>query len=202
MVASTFGLAPSTAASVFTDCPEGEWFTPYVMAAAEAGYIKGVSETEFAPNDNITREQAFTIVGRALGTEPDAAADMAFTDAASISDYAVPYVRLLVESGVVNGDENGAIRPQDSITRAESAKIIAVVYEKLNADKKDEVAPVEGEEGTGHDDAVDTDKADADKADVDAADADADADADNADADKADADKADAADADKADAAK
>lgn len=132
MVTGIFGIAPSQNASVFEDCTEDDWFTPYVVAATEAGYILGVSDTEFAPNAEITREQAFTILGRALGQTAQGEADMAFTDAASISDYAEPYVRLLVELGVVGGDENGAIRPADPISRAESAKIIAVVYGILN----------------------------------------------------------------------
>lgn len=132
MVVGVMGLEAAVAEVAFEDCTAEDWFTPYVAAAVEAGLVNGVSETEFAPNATITREQAFAIIGRAIDAEATTA--VAFTDAADIDEYAAPYVALLVELGIVNGYEDNTIRPDANITRAEAAKILAGFMDKLNAD--------------------------------------------------------------------
>ena len=132
MVVGVMGLEAAAAEVAFEDCTAEDWFTPYVAAAVEAGLVNGVSETEFAPNATITREQAFAIIGRAIDAEATTA--VAFTDAADIDEYAAPYVALLVELGIVNGYEDNTIRPDANITRAEAAKILAGFMDKLKAD--------------------------------------------------------------------
>ena len=53
----------------FVDVPESHWASGYIQAAFESAYVTGVSETMFAPDENITLEQACTIVLRAMGYE-------------------------------------------------------------------------------------------------------------------------------------
>ena len=48
----------------FTDVKKSDWYYNYVNVAYEKGWIKGVSETEFAPNDVITEEQMILILNR------------------------------------------------------------------------------------------------------------------------------------------
>ncbi len=123
MIANVFGLEATEAEVAFVDCPADAWYTPYVAAATEAGYILGVSETEFAPEALITREQACAILGRALNATSEA--ELTFADAADVDDYAKGYVAALVEMGLVNGYADGTFAPDNNITRAEAAKIIA-----------------------------------------------------------------------------
>lgn len=132
MVVGVMGLEVAAAEVAFEDCTAADWFTPYVAAAVEAGLVNGVSETEFAPNATITREQAFAIIGRAIDAEATTA--VAFEDAADIDEYAAPYVALLVELGIVGGYDDNTIRPDANITRAEAAKLLAGFMDKLNAD--------------------------------------------------------------------
>lgn len=141
MAAGIFGLTATSTVSQFTDVPAGEWFTPYVIAASEAGIVQGVSETEFAPNDNVTREQMAAIIGRQLGTTSTAA--ITFTDAASIEDYARPYVAALAEAGYLTGDETGAFNPKNNATRAEAAALLDRVYVDLTV-----AEPTEAPEAT------------------------------------------------------
>ena len=96
--------------------------------------IKGVSDTEFAPNATITREDACTILGRALNKVAQSN-ELKFTDADKVAEYAAPYVALLSELGYVNGYVDGSFAPTNNITRAEAAKIIAGIY---NANKSAE----------------------------------------------------------------
>ena len=127
MVVGLFGYKATSDAVNFEDCKAEDWFTPYVAAGVEAGVIKGVSDTEFAPNATITREDACTILGRALNKVAQSN-ELKFTDADKVAEYAAPYVALLSELGYVNGYVDGSFAPTNNITRAEAAKIIAGIY--------------------------------------------------------------------------
>ncbi len=134
MVVGLFGYKATSSAVNFTDCGADDWFTEFVAAGVEAGVIKGVNDTEFAPNATITREDACTILGRALNKVAQSA-ELKFTDADKVAEYAAPYVALLSELGYLNGYEDGSFAPANNITRAEAAKIIAGIY---NANKSAE----------------------------------------------------------------
>ena len=155
MVVGLFGYKATSDAVNFEDCKAEDWFTPYVAAGVEAGVIKGVSDTEFAPNATITREDACTILGRALNKVAQSN-ELKFTDADKVAEYAAPYVALLSELGYVNGYVDGSFAPTNNITRAEAAKIIAGIYNAkdttVTEDKTDAAdttdANVEGENTT------------------------------------------------------
>ena len=53
----------------------------------------------------------------------------AFSDAASVSDWAVSAAQYNVGSGLIVGD-NGQLRPNDPITRAESATVVLRLLQK------------------------------------------------------------------------
>jgi hypothetical protein len=75
------------------------------------------------PDGTITREQMVTILWRYAGS-PKAAGDLSrFSDAGSVSGYAVDAMAWAVENGIIKG-ENGALMPRDSATRAQAAAIL------------------------------------------------------------------------------
>lgn len=127
MVAVMFDFKATSTSSQFTDVKSSDWFAEYVIAATEAGIIKGISDTEFAPNENVTREQMATIIGRELGETSTTA--LKYTDASEIESYALPYVAGLTAKGYLKGDENNAFRPKSNSTRAESATLLNRVYQ-------------------------------------------------------------------------
>ena len=53
-----------------------------------------------------------------------ATAALSFTDAAGIPAYASYYIQTMVAQKVISGDEDGAFRPNQSITRGQMAKIL------------------------------------------------------------------------------
>ena len=54
---------PAVAGDVgFTDVADGLWYTDAVLWAAQKGIVNGISETEFAPSGDLTREQLATIL--------------------------------------------------------------------------------------------------------------------------------------------
>lgn len=172
MVAVLFGLKATSTESKFADCGADDWFTPYVLAAAEAGYVNGVDDTHFAPDAQITRQDICTILGRVLDAN-EAAAKAGFTDADQIQDYAVQYVKSFVALGVVNGYEDGTFRPEVSATRAEAAKILFGITKLDNEKVKNAVAALKGEvvaPAGDNTEAVDENAADESAADENAAD--------------------------------
>ncbi|HIW57939.1 MAG TPA: discoidin domain-containing protein [Firmicutes bacterium] len=106
----------------FADVDTGEWYAPYVAAINNAGYMLGYSDTEFGVGRYITREEIATIVYRALRLNETA--ELTFSDADKISDYAKTPVAVLAGRGVINGYPDGEFKPHDLATRAEAAKLL------------------------------------------------------------------------------
>lgn len=188
MVAQAFGLKATATESVFTDCTASDWYTPFVIAGTEAGILKGISDTEFGANQQITRQDICTVLGRILDAENtiSAAADSSFTDIDQVADYAVAAVKAFVAAGVVNGYEDGTFRPTANATRAEVSKILCSVLKLDNAVSKAAYAALTGAEVEAEPAADAEDKTNAEDASAEA-DAAADADANAEDTTKTDA---------------
>lgn len=93
-------------ASVFEDVSRTSYYAPYVDWAYRSGIIKGVSATEFAPNQSVTREQAAVILARFIEhyqyditTGPKGK----FKDADNFSDYSSDSIQRLYENGLLQG---------------------------------------------------------------------------------------------------
>ena len=83
---------------------------------------KGVSDGT-NPTVNITREQLVTMLYRYAGSPATNGSLDNFSDAASVSSYAVNAMQWAVANGIVNGS-NGKLNPKNNATRAEVAAIL------------------------------------------------------------------------------
>ena len=83
----------------FVDVAENAWYYNDVAVALAKGYTKGTGDgTTFSPAANITREDAFTMVGRLLGMDEVKADEMHLTNVLfNIMDNAIKYRRPDVE---------------------------------------------------------------------------------------------------------
>lgn len=132
MVNKLFSFNETTAIN-FSDVNEDDWYYQEVQKAFKAGYIAGVSETQFAPNSNLTREQAAVIVAKVMKLEINADAASIFTDNNKISSWALDFVGAAAKSELIKGyTEDNTFKPQSFITRAE-----AVVTLNRTIDSKD-----------------------------------------------------------------
>ena len=103
----------------------------YALPAARALYAEGVvtgsagkdGKLYFNPGGNLTRAQAAAMIGRSQ-EKGYVLADLSFSDAASIPDYAAYYIRTMVSQGILSGYADGAFRPGANITRGQMAKIL------------------------------------------------------------------------------
>lgn len=120
--------APPSAASGFTDVAAGMYYADAVDWAAANGIVNGVSETAFAPDDRITREQMAAILYRYAqfkGYDVTASADLgAYTDAAQISAYAAAAMQWANAEGLITGNTGTTLNPKGHATRAEAATIL------------------------------------------------------------------------------
>lgn len=115
----------------FTDVDDGAWYAEAVRWAASEGIVTGVSETSFAPNAEITREQLAAILYRYTG-EPATAANLAgYADGASVSAYAVDAMSWCVEHGIITGTTATTLEPQGTATRAQAAAMLMRFAENL-----------------------------------------------------------------------
>ncbi len=117
----------------FTDVRETDWFCEYVNVAAANGIVNGVGENLFGQGQNISREDMCVMLYRALCEVQEnlPSGRLLFEDTAQISDYAKPAVETLSQMGVVNGVSNTMFDPKSFATRAQAAKIVYGVLDKL-----------------------------------------------------------------------
>ncbi len=112
----------------FADIDMGAYYANAVIWAQQNGIVNGISETEFAPNNNITREQIATIIFRyAQYKGMDAVTleeNLHFTDSNEISEYAVSAMNWAVGTGLLKGKTDSTLNPLDNATRAEIAAIL------------------------------------------------------------------------------
>lgn len=112
----------------FADVADEAWYAEAVNWAAENGVINGVSETAFAPNDNITREQMAAIIYRYAklkGYDTEEISELSdFTDTDKISPYALDAVKWANAAKLINGISETSISPKTTATRAQVAEIL------------------------------------------------------------------------------
>ena len=114
----------------FTDVAEGQWYAEAVRWAASEGIVNGVSDTAFAPDDPVTREQFAAILWRyaqykgydvSIGESTNL---LSYLDFDEISEYAIPAMQWAVGDGVMSGRGEGILAPQGTATRAEAAAML------------------------------------------------------------------------------
>ncbi len=112
----------------FEDVKTSHWYNGAVAWGVEKGIVKGVSETRFAPNDPITREQLARMLYLFVeykGYNMNYADDLSkFTDADTVSPWALPQVQWAVAANVIEGYGDTTMRPHGLTTRAEACTML------------------------------------------------------------------------------
>ena len=114
----------------FADVDQASWYAEAVRWAASCGIVAGYDNGNFGPNDPITREQLAAILYRCAAyrqEDTSIGADtniLSFTDAASVSEYAVPALQWACGAGILQGAD-GALLPTHPATRAQTAAMLA-----------------------------------------------------------------------------
>lgn len=119
---------PEAAASAFSDVSPDAYYAAAVAWAAENGIVSGYSETQFGPNDNITREQLAVILyhfAAFKGVDVAGRAELeGFSDAAQISEFAEQAFRWAVDAGLISGVDDVTLAAGGTATRAQVASLL------------------------------------------------------------------------------
>lgn len=119
----------------FADVSAGVYYAKAVAWASDKGIVAGYSETQFGPEDTITREQLAVILNRYAtykGYNTSKTADLAaFQDADQISEWARVPVQWANVMKLLNGRTSTTLAPKGSATRAEVAKILVTFLDTV-----------------------------------------------------------------------
>lgn len=130
MIKTAFRLGGEITVS-FDDVADDAWYADPVRTVASLGIVSGVGDGKFAPNAEITRQDMCVIIKNVLDYKnmtPDKKYDLSsFTDSDDIADYAAEAINVLKQAGIIDGYEDGSFGPRDAVTRAQAAKVIALL---------------------------------------------------------------------------
>ncbi len=134
--------AQAPAANPFTDTSDAE-----ILKAYNLGITTGVSTTEFAPDNNLTREQAATMLSRSytkaysLSALPAYTKPAAFADDAEISSWANEFVYFMAGNNIINGVGDNKFAPKNTTSREQALLIAVRIVENLKKEQAEK--PVE-----------------------------------------------------------
>ena len=116
----------------FIDLSGDAWYSDSAKYILENGLMKGVTDTTFAPNENLTRAMLVTVLYRAEG-EPATNRSIPFSDV-DMGAYYANAVSWAKQNGIVNGVTENEFAPDESITREQIAAIMMryAVYKGLD----------------------------------------------------------------------
>jgi len=132
-------MRPGTGKDVFNDVGSKDWYYDSISIAHQYGIISGYGNGQFRPQDTVTREQAMTMIARAMSITGLKTAQPAgetekllsgFADGAEAAAYARDSIAACINTGIISGRNDSLIAPKDMITRAETAAIIQRLLQK------------------------------------------------------------------------
>lgn len=122
--------------NIFSDVPSEEWYCADVLRAVQAGYIKGMGDGRFCPDELVTREQVCVMLDSILKTEK-----LPYSKQISdfVSDWAKESVEKLVSNRLFSLESGNTFRATEPIKRIE----VCVALRKCIVDGATEIEPVD-----------------------------------------------------------
>ncbi|WP_152396260.1 S-layer homology domain-containing protein [Paenibacillus guangzhouensis] len=124
IVVDAFHLKPQ-AGKIFDDT-KGHWAKDAIATAVGHGIAEGISDSQFAPNDPITRQEVVMILVKAAKLPkvnlPNP--ERRFKDIWDTAFWAQDEVFTAAAQGIIGGDASGRVRPRQLTTRAEAATML------------------------------------------------------------------------------
>jgi len=124
----------------FTDVNDTDWYSDAVKWGYANGIVKGISDTEYAPDIMISREQMAAMLYRYANykdkdTTQGGMLIREFADFESITEYAVPAMTWCVNNGIINGTGKDLLEPQGTSTRAQASAVIVRAFKAMSAEE-------------------------------------------------------------------
>ena len=113
----------TTDVSDFSDVKSSDWYGTTVATLADMGIVKGYEDGTFRPNAPITRAEFAAIATRFFEETGATYEPGTFTDVTG-SEWFAGAIMDAVNLGLIGGYEDGTVRPNNNITRAEACAIV------------------------------------------------------------------------------
>ena len=125
------GAPETTYTEQFQDVSKDQWFALPITWAFNTNIVYGTSETTFAPDANISRQEIATILyryaeykGMDFSVEDPTSLLQTFPDADHVATWAADSMASMVNLGVISGDE-GRLLPENNARRCEVASMLS-----------------------------------------------------------------------------
>lgn len=136
-----FGTVDKNETHIFEDSAElPEYINYAAYLANKIGFVSGVREGDkvyLRPYEYINRAEIIKMIDTAMGGKTMSEGGVRFTDEAIIPDWAAQSVKNLSGYGIIKGYDDGALRPYDNITKAQTAEMLyqMIKYNRQNAQR-------------------------------------------------------------------
>lgn len=107
----------------FSDVTSGDWFNVTVSSLAQMGVIAGYEDGSFRPNAPITRAEFAAIATRFFAERGVTYNEGLFADITG-DEWFADVVAAAADRGLLGGYPDGTVRPNTTITRAESCAVV------------------------------------------------------------------------------
>ena len=107
----------------FSDVASGDWFNVTVSSLAQMGVIAGYEDGSFRPNAPITRAEFAAIATRFFAESGVTYNEGLFADITG-DEWFADVVAAAADRGLLGGYPDGTVRPNATITRAESCAVV------------------------------------------------------------------------------
>lgn len=115
----------------FSDLTYYAYYDTAIGWAYANGITNGMGDGKFEPDGSVQRQQIATFLyryseflGLSIGDYSSSSLIYKFSDGANVSDYAVNAMNWAIDIGLFQGDNYGALNPQNPATRAEMVTIM------------------------------------------------------------------------------
>lgn len=121
----------------FADVDKNAWYSDDISIAKNQGYMQGVAANKAEPESSLTREQAVTLICRALKIEGVDSDTFKFSDSREFSQWSKEYINAITNKKIVNGYPDSTFKPGNKMTRGEMAKVLSNLAGEIVKEKGD-----------------------------------------------------------------
>jgi len=127
LVTLRYGNYQTYTDEIFTDVPLNAWYYNYVCTAYAEKILEEQEGESFRPSELITREEMVSMIVKSLELSGGRAS---FSDIKS-SDEHYKEICAAVNSGIINGYEDGTFKPDNTATRGETATMVCRILNHI-----------------------------------------------------------------------
>ena len=129
MVYNAFGMTPTGSSQIFNDVPSSARYAQAINTLYSRGIVSGVGNGNYAPNSNVSRQEAVCMVQRAMRSAGWSAAGDAtylldsYSDGGSVASFARKDMATAVRQGYLP-IRGGRLEPTAPLTRIDMAQVL------------------------------------------------------------------------------